>query len=85
MYRDIESLIKRGQKKLREKTDTKNKVESNVRHVEWIDIGVEGLSDFIPGLPKGDAILVRGEPGTGKTILCIQFLYKGVENGEKGI
>lgn len=55
------------------------------RKVEWIDIGVEGLLEFIPGLPKGDAIIVRGEPGTGKTILCLQFLHKGVENGEKCI
>ncbi len=56
-----------------------------MKNIEWIDIGVEGLMDFIPGLPKGDAILVRGEPGTGKTILCLQFLYKGAENGEKCI
>jgi hypothetical protein len=39
------------------------------RTVEWIDIGVEGLLTFILGLPKGDAILVRGEPCTGKTML----------------
>ena len=55
------------------------------RRIEWIDIGVEGLSDFIPGLPKGDAILVRGEPGTGKSILCLQFLHKGTELGDKCI
>ena len=53
------------------------------KQIEWIDIGVGGLLDFIPGLPKGDAILVRGEPGTGKTILALQFLHKGAENGEK--
>jgi KaiC/GvpD/RAD55 family RecA-like ATPase len=58
---------------------------STETNIEWIDIGVEGLLDFIPGLPKGDAILVRGEPGTGKTILCLQFLHRGVEMGEKGI
>lgn len=52
-------------------------------NIEWIDIGVEGLLDFVPGLPKGDTILVRGEPGTGKTILALQFLHKGVEYGEK--
>ena len=52
-------------------------------NIEWIDIGVAGLNEFIPGIPKGDAILVRGEPGTGKTICCLQFLYKGAENGEK--
>jgi KaiC/GvpD/RAD55 family RecA-like ATPase len=52
-------------------------------NIEWIDIGVGGLEEFIPGLPKGDAILVRGEPGTGKTILCLQFMHKGAEMGEK--
>ena len=51
--------------------------------IEWIDFGVVGLEEFIPGLPKGDAILVRGDPGTGKTIVCLQFLYKGAKNGEK--
>lgn len=53
------------------------------RKIDWIDMGIEGLTDFIPGLPKGDAILVRGEPGTGKTILCLQFIHAGVKNGEK--
>jgi len=52
-------------------------------NIEWVNIGVDGLENFVPGLPKGDAILVRGEPGTGKTILSLQFLYKGAKNGEK--
>jgi KaiC/GvpD/RAD55 family RecA-like ATPase len=52
-------------------------------NIEWIDIGLDGLENFIPGIPKGDAILVRGEPGTGKTICCLQFLYKGAKQGEK--
>jgi circadian clock protein KaiC len=54
-----------------------------MERIEWINMGVDGLEKFIPGLPKGDAILVRGEPGTGKTILCLQFLYRGAKNGEK--
>jgi circadian clock protein KaiC len=54
-------------------------------NIEWIDIGVDGLHNFVPGLPKGDAILVRGEPGTGKTILCLQFMYRGAKKGEKCI
>ncbi|PVX25060.1 MAG: hypothetical protein CW691_05815 [Candidatus Bathyarchaeum sp.] len=53
--------------------------------IDWVDIGVVGLDEFIPGLPKGDAILVRGDPGTGKTIVCLQFLYKGAKCGEKCI
>jgi KaiC/GvpD/RAD55 family RecA-like ATPase len=52
-------------------------------NIEWIDMGLDGLENFIPGIPKGDAILVRGEPGTGKTICCLQFLYRGAKNGEK--
>lgn len=52
------------------------------KNIEWIDLGVKGLKEFIPGLPKGDAILVRGEPGTGKTILCLQFMYTGIKQGE---
>jgi KaiC/GvpD/RAD55 family RecA-like ATPase len=52
-------------------------------NIEWINFGVSGLDQFIPGLPKGDAILVRGDPGTGKTIVCLQFLYQGAKNGEK--
>ena len=37
------------------------------------------------GLPEGRVVLVIGGPGTGKTILCSQFLFKGIydkqENG----
>lgn len=52
------------------------------KNIEWVNLGVRGLQNFIPGLPKGDAILVRGEPGTGKTILCLQFTHQGIEEGE---
>lgn len=69
-------------KKKKTQFDEEYEKALNSKNIEWIDIGVKGLSDFIPGLPKGDSILVRGEPGTGKTILCLQFMYKGIQNGE---
>jgi len=49
--------------------------------------GVAGLDELISGgFPKGRVILVLGGPGTGKTILASQFLYKGlVEYGENGV
>lgn len=49
--------------------------------------GVEGLDDLISGgLPRGRTILVVGGPGTGKTILASQFLYKGISKyNENGI
>ncbi|MBD3351325.1 MAG: hypothetical protein GF364_07540 [Candidatus Lokiarchaeota archaeon] len=62
----------------------KNYDESLVsKNITWVDIGIGGLDKFIPGLPKGDAILVRGEPGTGKTISCLQFIHQGIEENEQ--
>ena len=49
--------------------------------------GVEGLDELISGgIPRGRVILVLGGPGTGKTILASQFLYKGISQyNENGI
>ena len=48
--------------------------------------GIQGLDKLVSGgFPEGRIILVVGGPGTGKTILASQFLYKGIydfnENG----
>jgi len=51
-----------------------------------IKSGIAGLDIMLKGgFPKGRAILVRGTPGMGKTILCYQFLHKGATLGEKGM
>ena len=52
-----------------------------------IATGISGLDELIGGgFPEGRVILVVGGPGTGKTIMCSQFLYKGIyENQENGI
>jgi KaiC/GvpD/RAD55 family RecA-like ATPase len=49
--------------------------------------GVEGLDELLGGgFPQGRTILVIGGPGTGKTILAAQFLYKGMyDKNENGI
>ena len=53
---------------------------------ERVPTGILGLDPLIEGgLPKGRSILVTGEPGTGKTILALQFLFEGLKRGEKGI
>jgi len=54
---------------------------------------VRRVPTYIPGLdaqisggpPEGSLILVRGEPGTGKTILVLQSLYNAALQGEPGI
>jgi len=49
--------------------------------------GIQGLDDLISGgFPEGRVVLVVGGPGSGKTILTSQFLYKGIhEHKENGI
>jgi len=47
---------------------------------------VPGLDDILKGgLREGASVLVTGPPGTGKTILAIQFIVEGAKNGEAGI
>ncbi len=52
-----------------------------------IPTGIKGLDDLIEGgFIEGDAILVVGGPGTGKTTFVSQFLYMGAKQyNEPGI
>ena len=49
--------------------------------------GVQGLDELLNGgFPDGRVILIVGGPGSGKTILASQFLYKGISDyNENGI
>ena len=49
-----------------------------------VKTGIEGLDIILSGgIPKNTITLVSGPPGGGKTILCYQFLYQGVQEGDK--
>ncbi|MFB3888561.1 MAG: RAD55 family ATPase [Candidatus Bathyarchaeia archaeon] len=52
-----------------------------------VPTGVEGLDELISGgFPRGRVILLLGGPGSGKTILASQFLYKGITKyGENAV
>jgi len=49
--------------------------------------GIEGLNEITGGgFPKGRPTLICGSAGSGKTVLAIQFLIKGItENDEPGV
>lgn len=55
--------------------------------IEFIKTGVPGLDQVLKGgLRKYSTILVTGAPGTGKTILALQFVYYGAKDyNENGI
>jgi len=44
--------------------------------ITWLDEAMQG------GLPKGSMTLIAGNPGTGKTLLSGEFLYRGASLGE---
>lgn len=55
--------------------------------VERVNSGVNGLDGLIGGgFFKGDAILLAGGTGSGKTIFSTQFIYNGATRyGERGV
>ena len=55
--------------------------------IEFIKTGIEGLDKVLKGgLRRNSSILVTGAPGTGKSILALQFVYNGAkEQNENGM
>ena len=52
---------------------------------ELVKTGVEGLDSILNGgIVKNAAVLISGNPGTGKSILGQQFLYNGVDQFDEG-
>jgi len=48
--------------------------------------GIKGFDELIQGgIPEGFSFLVCGTPGTGKTILGLEYLYRGALQGENGL
>jgi circadian clock protein KaiC len=48
--------------------------------------GIAGLDRILAGgLPRNRLYLIKGEPGTGKTTVALQFLLAGVAAGEKSM
>jgi circadian clock protein KaiC len=56
------------------------------RSIKRKTLGVPGLDDMIVGgVPSPCALLIAGEPGTGKTTLCVQSMFSAAKNGEKAL
>jgi circadian clock protein KaiC len=48
--------------------------------------GIVKLDDLLgEGIPLGSSLLVAGVAGTGKTVLLLEFIYRGALRGEKGL
>lgn len=53
---------------------------------EKLKTGIAGLDDMLGGgVPEGQIIALLGSCGTGKTTLSLQFIWHGLQNGQKGV
>src|SRR6266851_8639073 len=54
---------------------------------DLIQTGIHGLDEiFLGGIVKGNLILVEGAAGVGKTLMGLEFIYRGItEHDEPGI
>ena len=54
--------------------------------IEKIPTQIQGLDDILNGgLPAGRVTLINGSPGTGKTVIGLEFLYRSALAGQPGI
>lgn len=66
----------------------RNEQDTPVRkRMSRIPSGIKGLDELLRGgLPASRPMIVCGSAGSGKTVLCSQFLYRGaVDHGEAGV
>lgn len=48
--------------------------------------GISKLDGLLGGgIPRGSSLLIAGVAGTGKSVLLLEFIYRGAQAGEKGI
>ena len=66
--------------------DTTNSTTNEQGRVSRISTGIPGLDEILRGgLIPERSYLVRGRPGTGKTILGLHYLTTGLSNGESAL
>ena len=55
--------------------------------VERVPTGIQGLDEVLNGgLVKNRHVLVTGGPGTGKSVMCYEYLFKGADQfNQKGL
>lgn len=62
------------------------KREENGAQLTRCKTGISKLDDLLgEGIPRGSSLLVAGVAGTGKTVLLLEFIYRGALAGEKGV
>lgn len=65
---------------------TGKNVESLIKKIDRVPSGIPGLDELIEGgFVPNSVVMVSGEPGTGKTIFCTQFIWNALCMGDNGV
>lgn len=79
--------IKLPQQTVAAPTEPHQEPQMSVAEPNRTKTGIPGLDDLLGGgIPEGNLVVVSGDPGSGKTSFCIEFLHNGVvKYGEPGL
>jgi len=70
----------------KKKTPSSKTPDSRVVRLAKMKTGIDGLDDVLHGgLPMGRTTLFRGGPGTGKSVMALECIYRHALEGEAGI
>ena len=62
--------------KIKETIKTSKTVKEKIARIRS---GIEGLDEMMNGgIPQGNLVVLSGDPGSGKTVLCWEFIYEGI-------
>jgi KaiC domain protein len=77
---DVERTeVKKSSKDIREE----GKSGRREFYITRISTGISELDKALDGgIPKGSWVAITGEPGTGKSILCMHFAWAGIQAGD---
>src|SRR3989338_8836571 len=64
--------------------DGKSKTKKYHEEMQYSKTYISGFDKLCPeGIPVGNAVLIEGGPGSGKTILCLTLLKEACKRGKK--
>jgi len=65
---------------------TIHREDRNTAETQRLKTGISKLDALLgEGIPLGSSLLIAGVAGTGKTVLGLEFIYRGAQAGEKGV
>jgi len=77
-------LISEYHNNIKNEITKKNKIQNRPKRIKKFTTGVDGFDDLLKeGLPEGNAIIVEGGPGSGKTIFCLNVIHEACRKGKK--